>query len=238
MTPSLSGLESIFISNIQTGTTGSSDERAFHSFQEALINTTNKAEFRRDDAFLSVIIVSDEDDFSHTDYLTGIKGYYLTENYNDPNIHTIKSYVDFLDSYTLSLPGGVKNYSVNSISAMDQACVDQLQLDGFTGRKIAQRYMALADATGGIKSSLCGNFGDSLALISDKILELSNVFKLDREPIPETIHVFVNNVEILQDPINGWTYDPVAMTISFHGVSIPPASAIIQIPFQPKAIVN
>jgi len=55
----------IFQQNLSTGTTGSGDERAFSSFVQALSDPTNVASgFRRPGAFLSIIILSDEDDFS------------------------------------------------------------------------------------------------------------------------------------------------------------------------------
>lgn len=52
------------MANVKLGTSGSGDERALSSFEKTLINPLN-SNFHRPDAFLAIIIVSDEDDFSH-----------------------------------------------------------------------------------------------------------------------------------------------------------------------------
>ena len=62
ITPATANINDVFLQNALQGTSGSGDERAFSSFTAALGNTNN-ASFRRDDAFLAIIIVSDEDDF-------------------------------------------------------------------------------------------------------------------------------------------------------------------------------
>ncbi len=59
-TPNLSN---VFVTNATQGTTGTGDERAFESIR-AFLDAPENANFRRRDAFLSIIIVSDEDDFS------------------------------------------------------------------------------------------------------------------------------------------------------------------------------
>ena len=58
--------EDIFLANVLQGTSGTGDERAFSSFSETLNNPLN-AGFIRPDSFVAVILVSDEDDFSHDD---------------------------------------------------------------------------------------------------------------------------------------------------------------------------
>ncbi|MGE0634588.1 MAG: hypothetical protein AB7O96_19400, partial [Pseudobdellovibrionaceae bacterium] len=72
-------LNNVFITNILQGTSGSGDERAFQSFKAALEYSEN-SDFRREDAFLAIIIVSDEDDFSAD------TGSFLLDNYNDPRL--------------------------------------------------------------------------------------------------------------------------------------------------------
>lgn len=223
-------IESTFLINITQGTLGSGDERAFMSMQHALLNPLNSS-FKRQGSYLAVIIVSDEEDFSHNDYQNGVSSYYFTENYNDPKMYSVQSYVNFLDSYTNST-ATLRNYSVSSIYIPNSTCLSQLG----TGRKISQRYPQLSDLTGGVKASLCGNFADSLQLISDTVLDLASVFELDREPIPETIVVTVNGAFVPQGATNGWTYEAAANTISFHGTAVPPADANITINFDPKTV--
>lgn len=233
MTPDTPDLDNVFLTAVKQGTSGSGDERAFSSFKEALTNQVNDG-FHRSDAFLAVILVSDEDDFSHNDYTTGLNGYYFTENYNDPKMYTIQSYVDFLTTFTAA-GGAGQNFSVNTISILDQACLDALQN---SAQKIGKRYIQLADATKGQKISLCSDFSQSLQVLSESIVELSSVFALGREPIPETIVVTVDGVVVPEDPNNGWTYDPATISIAFHGSAVPAAGADVRINYDPATVKN
>lgn len=225
-------LTQTFITNMTQGINGNGDERAFSSFLHALNNPLN-AGFLRPGAFLSIIIVSDEDDFSHMDWQNGVHSYFFTENYNHPSIFSIQHFVDKLDELTDSEPGGIRNYSVSTISIMDAQCLADLNQNS---QKVSQRYQQLADATGGTKGSLCGDFGSTLQMISDKVIELSTVFKLSREPIKESIRVFVDGVEIPESAANGWTYDAANWSISFHGSAVPAAGSDVQIGFDPASV--
>lgn len=249
-TPNLS---SVFVTNIKQGVNGSGDERAFESFRQALNETRSpNSDFRRADAFLAVVIVSDEEDFSlgattpasnesfkMCDGTSDSSCNYYKNNpgsspYNNPDLYSVQSYVDYLNTLTGST-NGKKNYSVSSIFVDSTSCRDTLDTDGFT-RKISTRLPALSDLTGGVKASLCGDFGTTLSLISDSIINLSAVFKLTREPKPETIVVTVNGAVVPQDATNGWTYDATDWTVTFHGSSVPAANADIKINFDPKTI--
>jgi hypothetical protein len=223
-TPNLSD---VFLTNILVGVNGHGDERAFQSFQ-ATLNSTLNGGFRRAGAFLAIIIVSDEDDFSNSTSS-------LIENYNSPNLYPISNYVTYLDNLTGST-ATTRNYSVNTISIKDSVCQAQLW-DAYHSQKISQRLMALAAATGGTQGSLCGNFGETLDIISGEVLSLSSNFILDREPIPESIVVTVNGVVTGQDSQNGWTYDAATNSITFHGTGLPPANSDVKINFDPKSVL-
>ncbi|MFP5518843.1 MAG: hypothetical protein ACLGGX_03010 [Bdellovibrionia bacterium] len=225
-TPNLSD---VFTTNIKQGINGNGDERAFESFKEGL-NETFNAPFRRPEAFLAVIIVSDEEDFSR-------RVLPFDESYSSPDLIPVSNYVSFLDQFTNRQVGEPANYSVSTISVLDSACRTQLSTDGFQ-RKIGTRLMQLADLTGGVKGSLCSNFGETLDIISDSILQLSSAFKLSREPVVESIVVRVDGTVIPQDPVNGWTYDPATMYITFHGSSIPGANSDVRVAFDPVRAVE
>jgi len=226
MDNTLTDLETVFLTNIKQGISGYGDERAFDSFEQALTNPGN-SKFLRSDAFLAVIIVSDEDDFSTTTKR------YLQQNYNAPEMIPLSHYTQFLDKITNS--GSIKNYSVSAISVFDQPCLDQLNSQ-ISGRVIGKRYGEIVDATAGVKGSLCSNFGETLQLISDSIIELSSVYNLTRKPIVETITVVVDGVSILEDELQGWTYNETENSIHFHGSAIPKAGATIAINFDPLTI--
>jgi hypothetical protein len=222
-TPNLSD---VFLTNATQGISGSGDERAFSSFQYVL-NYAGNSDFRRPDAFLAVIIVSDEDDFSANTTT------YLNNNYNDSRLIPVSYYKNYLDGFA-----GAGNYNVNAITIMDTACRDYLNASS-SGRRIGVRYIQLVDMTGGAKTSLCGDFGDSLQLISDTIISQrpANVdFKLGREPIESSIVVKLNGAVLAQDATNGWTYDTATWVVSLHGSAITAVQngATVSIVYDPK----
>lgn len=227
MTPTTPNLSNVFSTNIRQGTAGNGDERALESFRQGLLEPWN-VNFRRPDAFLAVIIVSDEEDFSQTSSS-------FSENYSNPNLLPITYYRDFLDTFTNRQSGETANYSVNSITVTNTACRDALSTDGFM-RKLAPRVTDLSTMTGGVVGSLCSNFGETLDIISDSILALSSVFKLSREPVVESIVVKVNGSVVAQSATNGWTYEAATRSIRFNGSAIPSADADIRISFDPVTI--
>ncbi|WP_413587205.1 hypothetical protein [Bdellovibrio sp. HCB274] len=215
-------LESVFSINIKQGINGNGDERAFESFKQVLLEPANSA-FRRPDAFLAIIIVSDEEDFSQTvaDF---------SESYSNTKLKTVQSYIDWLDGYTGGTTNG-RNYSVSNIAIQDDACRKSLGSD-----KFPKRYHEITSKTAGINGDLCDDFGKTLEIIADSVIQLTSVFKLTREPIPESIVVSVNGSIVQQDAVNGWTYNATTMEITFHGTAIPSADATVKINFDPKSI--
>ncbi len=238
ITPTVPGaaqLQNVFTANATTGILGNGDERAFSSFQAALTHTVNdQYAFLRPDSFLAVIIVSDEDDFSWngTSNKSG-------SGPNDPALYPISQFVGFLDTIT-GTTGALRRYNVSSIAIFDSACQAQLNAQS-SGRLIGVRYGQLADATSGIKSSLCGNFGAALSTIADQIISLATQFYLTRIPKPETITVKVNGVDVPEANVNplgdgGWTYKADSNSILFVGFNyIPPKDAIINVHYDPVA---
>jgi hypothetical protein len=229
LTPNTPNLADAFIDNISQGVEGCGDERAFSSMIEALGNPDNiQLGFPRADAFLAVIIVSDEDDFSHDD------GEPLFNDHNDPRIHDVSLYDEALQIITGS-NSSRRTYNVSSIAIFDQACVEENDPWGV----LATRYESLVDTTDGVKASVCANdFSSNLEEIQQKIVVLSTQFFLSREPIEESIVVMVDSEEIQNDPNNGWTYNKDANSIMFHGEAVPNQGADIEITFDPVALKN
>ncbi len=233
-------LKEAFMTNVKLGVSGSGDERAFQSIKAALTDTFNTdSGFRREDAFLAIIIVSDEDDFSEDEYTSQEKPAKYT---NDPNLHyqdplhSIQSYVDFLDIYTKrNLLSSIRNYSVSAITIQEQSCATILDQDKFF-RYPGLRYLELVSATGGVQGSLCDDFGGTLQVMSDSILEYSSIFYLDRVPINGSVSVIVDGIEIPNDAENGWTYISSDNAIQFHGPSIPKSEAQISINYDPTTV--
>jgi hypothetical protein len=259
-------LNAAFVSSATQGICGTGDERPFASIKQFLAFTGSNVpvgvigndSFRREGAFLSVIIVSDEDDFSanttspiYGDYNEEAPGndpnlhplvltapspadpldiYHL---YNDPRLDTVQSYKDNLDS----VMGSTDNYSVNTIAILDTACRTTLN-NNVGGRRLGRRYAALADMTNGVKASLCGDFAASLEEIAKKTLKLTAKFKLGREPDPTTIKVVVDGVTIPEDPGHGWTYNAADWSITFSDPVVPAQGANVQVFFTPLRADN
>lgn len=242
ITPSTLDLQNVFMINVSltddvNNLFGSGDERAFQSMMRTF-EEPNNIGFLRPDAFLSVIIVSDEDDFSH-DTTT------FTENYSDPSLYTISSVTSYLDALTGS-DASNRRYNVHAMAVYDSACRTTL---GGGAVKVNQRYSLLVDDVNtafsvdeqkGKKTSLCGDFANDLKLIADSIQTLSSEFKLKRVPKPETIAVTVNGISIPNkdtNPMNdgGWFYDATKNSIFFTIKYVPSANASILVTYDPVA---
>lgn len=220
-------INDVFVTNATQGIEGNGDERAFESFKQVLSYNGN-SDFRRPGAFLAVIILSDEDDFST------FSGNWSNENYSNPDVIPVADYKSFLDGLV-----GAGNHSVSTISIQDDACRDALAGHATSGvQKISQRYNQLADLTGGAKTSLCGNFGASLELISDSIIQISQSYKLAEDPLPGTIRVVINGNSLPEDSVNGWSYNASTRVLTFHGAGVPPVGASISITYETGRLTN
>jgi hypothetical protein len=234
--PATANLIETFMLNARQGVSGTGDERAFSSLKESLLHPVN-APSLRDGAFLAVIIVSDEDDFSSPTRLewSWVRGGTGDHSYTAPELETVASYVDFLDVITGSVPSN-RHHTVSTISILDDTCGDTYKQTS-PNAIVGQRYIEIADATRGIKGSICdASFADSLKAIQNQIFELSTRFTLNRIPIPESITVVVDGVSISEDPANGWTFDAEANAVVFHGTAIPAQGARIAIDFDPVTV--
>lgn len=224
ITPDTPNIEAAFIDNIKQGTSGCGDERAFDSMMMALNDSDNQAlGFPRANTFLAVIIVSDEDDFSHDG------GTYLENNYNHPDIHPVSLYVNALDNFT-GTSGATRRYNVSAISINDDACLAANDPWGLIGIRMG----ALVDATNGVKGNVCAsNFSDNLIEIQEQIISLSTQQYLSRVPHEDTIKVYVNGVEVAESDVNGWQYNSESNSIMFFGDAKPEQGALIDIVFDP-----
>lgn len=218
-------IDDVFLVNASQGINGTGDERAFSSIEDTL-NDVSNIDFHRDDAYLAVIILSDEDDFSAT------TSAHLNNSYTNSKLIPVSYYKNYLDGKV-----GAGNWSVNAITILDDACKAELNaLSG--GRIIGKRYVELSQMSGGVQTSLCGDFGTSLQLISDLLIEVSSSFKLDREPIPSSIRVLVDGQSVIENSQNGWSYDPATLTLTFNGTSVPAEGQSVVINFDPMAPKN
>lgn len=237
--PTTLNLNTVFVKNATQGTLGSGDERAFSSFKAAL-NDPQNAGFLRPSSYLAVIILSDEDDFSSPTRPEGSWAYtggVADHSYTYSGLETVDSYVSYLDTLTNST-GATRRYGVSAITVLDSACAAS-HISQSPSTIIGQRYIDLANKTGGTLGSICdSSYANSLTSIQQKILELSTQFYLDRAPIVTSIQVTVNNMAVVQDTTNGWSYNQAANSIMFHGSAVPAGGAVIQVNFDPAGIIQ
>jgi hypothetical protein len=232
-------INSVFQTNVLQGIYGGADERGFQSMEAALLNSSNRATpFPRAGAFLVVIFLTDEEDFSWDGtgniqtVVDPVTGLVVNNTIDDPRLHPISRYLGILNTATNSTTDK-KNYMVSTIAIFDEACRAQLTTPTFTGRRVAERYGQLVDATGGVKASLCDNFDNVMSNISDSILEFSTKFYLNRSPLVASIRVYVDGV--LQ-PADAWVYSAGDNSISFTVGHIPAQGADIRVNFTPSSL--
>jgi hypothetical protein len=86
------------------------------------------------------------------------------------------------------------------------------------------RYKTIANLTGGVVGSLCGNFASTLGAIGNNAFGLRVEFFLSRYPDPATLQVYVDGVA----RTTGWSFDPNSNSIVFQAGSVPAEGQIIR----------
>jgi len=165
------------------GTNGSGDEMgragAFHAL-ETQSDGVNDG-FLRDDAFLSVVVISDEDDSSDMD---GV----------DADL-----FIDFMDN--IKTEPGMVSYST----------IVGPTPDGCTSADAGYGYEAVQQAIGGVFWSICDNQWDRLLEeLAMAAAGMKHEFFLKRQPIVDTLQVEVHEAGVISDFDLGRDYEYVA----------------------------
>jgi hypothetical protein len=191
-----------FTNMASMGTTGSWDEKgrnATYSALELLKNQGN-AGFLRDEAALSIIVISDEDDYSSNQLIT------LTEFIN----------------WMLNLKSSTDMVTFSSVVGPPQSCSGAVE----TG----DEYLAVTNQVGGIKWSICSqDWNLLLDELGMQAAGLKREFFLTDRPIIDSIEVWVEegkNTKTFDywdggDPAPAdlervFTYDPIRNSIAFE----------------------
>lgn len=230
--PTTPNLNKTFITNVNLGTVGFGDERAFSSIESVFKESFNNS-FLRPDSFLAIVVVSDEDDYSYD----GIGQWKLIKG-EKPELYPASRVVDYLDNRT-GLINGQRRYNVSSIHIKDgdEKCLTALKT---SDQEYGKRYEDLVKATNGSIISLCSDFSKSLEQLSEDIISASlhDTFKIKRQPEPDSIQVKVNG-QLVGKSINGsegWNYSNPSeneFLIIFTAGAIPPSGAKVDIDFIP-----
>jgi hypothetical protein len=203
--------ESVFGSNVNVGTSGSGFEQglqaAYLALSNPLIFSTN-AGFLRNDAVLSVIIVSDEEDQSPGTVDFFINFFLSIKGFRNTNLFTLSSIVGDAPS---GCDGG----------------------GGSAGEGI--RYIEAANRTGGVFQSICvADWSRALEDLSTTAFGFKSRFFLSNQPVISSLVVLVDGVRIEARSMGGtvnWTYDYGTNSINFTPFATPEPGAGIRIEY-------
>jgi len=235
----------VFAQNVDVGLLGKADEQGFYAAVLALtepLKSTFNAGFMRDDAYLFIIFVSDEDDCSF-----GEVGYYLKK------IEQIKD---------IGNDGMIKAAAVvGDVPEVPDWC----QTEGEKPIKPGVRYTSLAEGTGGLVMSICDDdFASHLDELGFSAAGLRRQFRLTRRAVPVSIQVWIKwrcgdagldqglceeffndcggntgslygkTCVLKQSLPDGWAFEEDTNSIRFYGEAVPPFRSVVEVGYTPE----
>jgi hypothetical protein len=212
-----------FQDRVQVGIDGSDMEMgleaAYEALTEPLVSGPN-AGFLRADSVLSIIVLSDENDCSDRGALPAGADQY--DCYELANL--LVPPADYVEGFR-ELKDESDNVFLSAIVGPDvvENCPDSTP---------GTRYLKVADNTGGIRGNICDQ--DFTGIMDELGLSVSGVrtsFLLTNTPVLDTIEVRVNDVQVIEDEENGWTFDETTLYLTFHGKSIPARGTTIHVTY-------
>jgi hypothetical protein len=215
-----------FKARVKVGVDGSDKEKGISAGLTAVtepLASGHNAGFIREAANLVFVFVSDEDDCSDGDALNEEAG---TACYDQRGKlltikHLIQSYQNLKTGDARVMASAIIGPAVNQ----QQDCVQ----DVWPGH----RYKGMVEALGGVVGNICER--DYSGLMEDLGLAVAGeltVFNLKYAAVPATIEVVVDEEVILEDSVNGWTYEPEYKQIRFDGSYVPPRGSSISIKYE------
>lgn len=205
------------------GTSGSDKEKGLQAAFEATaphMQITYNLNFLRPEANLLIIFVSDEDDCSDFGTLDADGAAACYARWDE--LKPVEELVGSLQR-TKTDPNQLTVSAIVAFS--DRACGD--------AARAGLRYQKAAEMTGGTSYDICAS--DWSTILGDlglSALGILDKFKLSSAAIPDTIEVYIDQVEQPQSATNGWTYDVDNWVVSFHGDSVPARGAFTSIVYE------
>jgi hypothetical protein len=148
---------------VQVGTSGSGKEKGLEA-SEGFLEKYGQT-FLRNDAYLAVVIISDEEDQS---------------------LKAVADYTNYLKSFKTN-PGLIKTYSI--VDVTNSNCC---QYGVTTG---SARYKEASSLTAGIVADIQNDFYQVLSDMGGNLISLIDSFALAHDPLPGSLKVFVDGVE-------------------------------------------
>jgi len=206
-----------FRQNAILGTNGSASETgllaATYALGSSMTNTNGwNAGFLRDDSFLEVVIVSDEDEAvgnRNTAYLKDVSA--ASEE------SRINSFVSRLKSLRPNRPDLIRADFV--IAPTNQTCTTALQV-GATYAKAHQALYPVASEYNGKILNICTEFSAELGALGGQIaIQVERRFKISKKVEGELV-VKLNNQRLDVSTSNGFTFDAAKREITLHGLDL------------------
>lgn len=186
LTPSTEDPEHIFAEMVAVGIDGSGIEMgleaAYAALSDPLVNTANIG-FLREEASLSLIFVSDEEDSSPL-----------------PTYEYVRTFMDIK---------GARERDIFNASALVVTDVDDCGFGNSSGSTEGDRYIDVAGMSAGVIGNICAeSFSDIVTDLSLNASRLRDTFYLANEPTADTIEVSVDGV-LLDCTEGGFSYQRV-----------------------------
>ncbi|ADO71134.1 choice-of-anchor D domain-containing protein [Stigmatella aurantiaca] len=212
ITPITPNAPAVFARNTQVGVCHWSEqglEAAYRALSQPLLHSEDDPRtappadgnggFLREEARLALIFLTDEEDFS-TQSVSFYETYFRALKDNDPS------------KLSISAIAGPANLST---------CP--------TASSSGNRYIQLAEATGGVVESICTpNWAQSLKKLSSNAFGPNRSFPLSEEPEdPAQITVTVDGVPVT----SGWQYNPDTRTLVFDAETAPLPGAWVEVTY-------
>lgn len=195
-------------------------EAGWKALSEPLISGPNVG-FLRDDAMLSVIFLSDEDDCSDQGALPDDADQYSCTEMPE----LLVPVGDYVEDFRL-LKDHSRDVSLSAIIGPDVVRTD-------CDAKPGTRYADVSYFTVGIAGNICDK---GLTGILDELGLLASgariSFLLSYMPVPDSLRVYVYNRPVIEDEENGWTFDPDTLYVTFHGDAVPPLGSTIRVRYE------
>ncbi|MCB9746002.1 MAG: VWA domain-containing protein [Alphaproteobacteria bacterium] len=196
-------LDEAFRALVQVGTDGAREEQGLAMAIRALEPSVN-AGFSRDEAALHLVFFSDEDDHSS----------------GDPQ---------YYDSELRRLSGAGGYFAHAIVGDPPGGCVS-----GTLAADPGERYIATALLSAGLRDSICAeDYDEVLERVGLGVSGLVDVFPLSSLAEAETVRVWVDEVDMPQREVDGWTYDLGDNAVAFHGRAVPRPGRTITIEYEP-----
>jgi hypothetical protein len=218
-----SDLVSKFNQYTSVGTTGSGFEHGLYGAKMALdkIASGSNDNLLRSDAFLAVIVVSDEED-------DGI-GLSKVDGYNGNNFFEqgLTEFIYTEDNFITDIKAVKGNmFSVSAITGIREGgalCSSQHSQP----REEGTQYIKAAEKTGGIIQSICdSDWSTSLAEIGLDLTAQTTQIELVKTPDVATIKVWVDG-----SVTANWTYSAGTNTVKFNNNAVPNPGQQIKVEF-------